>query len=61
MVDKFIEVKLVRSLIGRLKNHVQSAHVLGLRKINQVVKVKDTPENRGLINRINYLVQCQEL
>ena len=61
MSDKFIEVKLVKSLIGRLKNHVQSAHALGLKKINQVVKVKDTPENRGMINRINYLVHCQYL
>jgi large subunit ribosomal protein L30 len=61
MADKYIEVKLVKSLIGRLKNHIQSAHALGLKKINQVVKVKDTPENRGLINTIGYLVRCQDL
>lgn len=61
MAVKFIEVKLVRSLIGRLKNQKCSARVLGLRKINQVVKVLDNPENRGLIAKINFLVQYRDL
>lgn len=57
--EQYIEVKLIKSLIGRLKNHIQSAHVLGLKKVNQVVRVKNTPENRGLINKIAYMVVCK--
>ena len=61
MVDKkkYIKVKLVRSLIGRTKKHVQSASALGLKKINKVVELQDTPEVRGLINKISYLIHCE--
>ncbi|RTL02626.1 MAG: 50S ribosomal protein L30 [Proteobacteria bacterium] len=59
MSNKTIKVTLVKSLIGRLANHKASAAGLGLRKIGQTVEVLDTPENRGMINRINYLVKCE--
>lgn len=54
-----IKVTLIKSLIGRLENHKASARGLGLTKIGKSVEVKDTPENRGMINRINYLVKCE--
>jgi large subunit ribosomal protein L30 len=57
MSTKTVKVTLVKSLIGRLANHKASAAGLGLRKIGQTVEVLDTPENRGMINRINYLVK----
>lgn len=56
---KTIKVTLVKSLIGRLQAHKASAHGLGLKKIRQTVEVIDTPENRGMINRIDYLVKCE--
>jgi large subunit ribosomal protein L30 len=59
MSTKTIKVTLVKSLIGRLANHKASALGLGLRKIGQTVQVQDTPENRGMINRICYLVKCE--
>ena len=59
MSTKTLKVTLVKSLIGRLANHKASASGLGLRKIRQTVEVLDTPENRGMINRINYLVKCE--
>lgn len=59
MSNKTIKVTLVKSLIGRLANHKACAYGLGLRKIRQSVEVQDTPENRGMINRINYLVKCE--
>ena len=59
MSAKTLKVTLVKSLIGRLANHKASAAGLGLRKIRQTVEVLDTPENRGMINRINYLVKCE--
>lgn len=59
MSKKTIKVTLVKSLIGRIANHKASAAGLGLRKIGQTVEVLDTPENRGMINRINYLIKCE--
>ena len=59
MSNKTVKVTLVKSLIGRLANHKASAYGLGLRKIRQTVEVQDTPENRGMINRIHYLVKCE--
>ncbi len=59
MSKKTIKVTLVKSLIGRLANHKASAAGLGLRKIRQSVEVEDTPQNRGMINQISYLVKCE--
>jgi large subunit ribosomal protein L30 len=58
--SKTIRVVLAKSLIGRLKNHKACAHGLGLRRIGQTVEVLDTPSNRGMIHRINYLLKCEE-
>lgn len=58
---KSLSVTLVKSLSGRLKNHIASAHGLGLKRIRQTVEVQDTPENRGMINRIAYMVSVKEL
>ena len=57
---KELKVTLVRSKYGRLKSHKACVAGLGLRKIHQTVTVKDTPENRGMINRIAYLVSVEE-
>jgi large subunit ribosomal protein L30 len=57
---KDLNVTLIKSKHGRLKNHKACVTGLGLRKIHQTVTVKDTPENRGMINRISYLVSVEE-
>ena len=57
---KEIKVTLVKSRFGRLKSHRACVAGLGLRKIHQTVTVIDTPENRGMINRISYLVSVEE-
>ena len=48
---------LVKSLIGRIESHKACAR--GLKKIRQSVEVIDTPENRGMINKISYLLKCE--
>ena len=50
---------LVRSLIGRLKSHQACVKGLGLKKINQTAEVEDTPENRGMINKVSYLLKVE--
>jgi large subunit ribosomal protein L30 len=52
-----IKVTLKKSKFGRLKNHRNCIKGLGLRKINHTVEVIDSPENRGMINKISYLVE----
>ncbi len=61
MADKKIRVKMVKSSIGRLKKHKACLQGLGLRKINHTVEVIDTPENRGMINKISYMLEVEEI
>lgn len=61
MAQKKIKVTLVKSTIGRLKSHIACAKGLGLRRTNHSVEVIDTPENRGMINKINYMVKSEEV
>jgi len=58
--SKEIKVTLVKSRHGRLKSHKACVAGLGLRRIHQTVSVIDTPENRGMINRISYLLSVEE-
>lgn len=57
---KTVRVRLVRSTASCRKRHVLSVHALGLRKINDVRVLKDSPSVRGLINQVNYLVRVEE-
>ena len=57
---KTITVKQTRSSAGRMKTHKACLMGLGLRRINHVVTVEDTPSNRGMINRVHYMVSVQE-
>ena len=61
MADKTISVTMIKSKIGRLKKHQACLKGLGLRKINQTVEVLDTPENRGMINKVSYMVRVEEV
>ena len=55
-----IRIKLIRSTIGRLASHKACVKGLGLRRMNHEVEVMDTPENRGMINKVEYLLEVQE-
>ncbi len=57
---KEIKVTLVKSKHGRLKKHRACVAGLGLRRLHQTVQVADTPENRGMINRVSYLLSVEE-
>ena len=54
---KTVKIKLVRSPIGTKESHRATVRGLGLRKLNSVSELKDTPEVRGMINKISYLVK----
>jgi large subunit ribosomal protein L30 len=58
--SKKIKVTLVKSKFGRLKSHIACVSGLGLRRMHQTVEVIDTPENRGMINRVSYLLRVED-
>jgi len=55
-----VKVTLVKSRHGRLKRHQACVSGLGLRRINHSVVVEDTPENRGMINKVSYLLRVED-
>lgn len=57
---KTVKVTLVKSPIGRIPAHKACVSGLGLRKMHQTVTVIDTPENRGMINKVAYLLKVEE-
>jgi large subunit ribosomal protein L30 len=58
---KKIRVTLMKSRFGRSKGHAECAAGLGLRNRHQTVEVIDTPENRGMIRKISYLLRVEEV
>jgi len=56
---KTVKVTQIRSIIGTVRSHRATIMGLGLRRINHTVEVIDTPETRGMIKRVNYLVKCE--
>lgn len=59
-MSKQLKVTLVKSLNGRLAAHKACARGLGIRRIHNPVNVNDTPENRGMINKISYMLKVEE-
>ncbi|MBP3829671.1 MAG: 50S ribosomal protein L30 [Prevotella sp.] len=51
-----IKVKQIKSRIGAPKNQKRTLDAMGLRKINQVVELEDTPSVRGQIQTVHHLV-----
>jgi len=60
MAEKKLKVTQIKSTAGRLKSHKACVAGLGLRKIRHTVEVEDTPSNRGMINKVNYLLKVEE-
>lgn len=61
MANKELKVTLTKSVIGRLKSHQACVRGLGLRRTHHTVTVIDTPENRGMINKVSYMLSVEEI
>jgi large subunit ribosomal protein L30 len=61
MAGNKLSVTMIKSKFGRLPAHQACLKGLGLRKINQTVVVVNTPENRGMINKISYMLKFEEV
>jgi ribosomal protein L30, bacterial/organelle len=61
MVNNKLSVTMVKSKFGRLPKHQACLKGLGLRKMHQTVEVLNTPENRGMINKVSYMLKVEEI
>lgn len=58
---KKLRIKLVRSPIACNPGHRATLKALGLRRIGQEVERADAPQVRGMVNRISYLLEVEEV
>ena len=58
--EKTVKVRLVKSPNSCQSKHRLSVKALGLRRLNDVRELKDSPSVRGLINQVNYLVRVED-
>ncbi|MDD3224048.1 MAG: 50S ribosomal protein L30 [Clostridium sp.] len=56
-----LSITLTKSLIGRKKDHIATVNALGLRKIRKTVEKEDTPQIRGMIKKVDYLLKVEEI
>ena len=59
--NKVLKITLVRSPIGNTERHKATLRALGLRKIGQTIEQKDSPSVRGMISKVNHLIQVEEV
>lgn len=58
---KHLKVTQIKSKNGRLSKHKACLQGLGLRRLNHTVTVIDSPENRGMISKVFYMVKVEEV
>jgi len=56
-----LNIKLVRSTIGRKQDQIATVKALGLKKLNSEVEQEDTPQIRGMIQKVSHLVEVKEI
>ena len=56
---KKIKVRLLKGLAGCKQSHRDTVRGLGLKRINSVAELADTPAVRGMINKVSYLVRIE--
>ena len=59
MAEKTVKVTLVKSVIGTKQSHRATVKGLGLRRLNSVSVLEDTPAVRGMIHKVQYLVKVE--
>ena len=60
-MTKKLKITLVKSYIGRPEKHRKVLRGMGLQKLNRTVLLKDTPEIRGMVNKVSHLLSVVEI
>lgn len=55
-----IKIKQTKSLISKTPNQVKNIEALGLKRIGHVVEKEDTPQIRGMIKKVSFMVEVIE-
>lgn len=55
-----IKIKQIRSICSKTPNQIKNMEALGLRKIGHVVEKEDTPQIRGMIKKVDFMVEVIE-
>ncbi len=61
MAEGKLKITLKRSPIGRKPNHRATVKALGLRRMNYTVIHNDTPQIRGMINLVDFMLDVEEV
>jgi large subunit ribosomal protein L30 len=59
-MSKELQITLIRSGIGRPQKHRLTLKSLGLNKLHKTVVLKDTPQVRGMVNKVSHLLKVVE-
>jgi len=60
MDNNLVKITLVKSFYGRISSHIACVKGLGLKKIHHTVTVENTPCNRGMIDKVAYLLKIED-
>ena len=55
-----LKITLTKSVIGRKQDQIATVKALGLKKIRDVVEHEDTPQIRGMVNKVIHLLSVEE-
>lgn len=58
--QKTLKITQIRSLIGQKPNHKKTIEAIGLKRIRHTVVKNDTPQIRGMINKVRHMVTVEE-
>jgi large subunit ribosomal protein L30 len=61
MAIKKLRVTLIKSPYGTGRKHMATVRGLGLRRMRHCVELEDTAAVRGMINKVYYMVKCEEV
>ncbi len=58
-MSNMLEITLIKSVIGTTDKQRAVVRGLGLRKMHQTVSLQDTPEVRGMVNKVNHMLKVK--
>jgi len=61
MTTKKLKLTLIKSKNGRLAKHLACLKGLGIKRMHQSVEVLDTKENRGMVDKVSYMLRVEEI
>jgi large subunit ribosomal protein L30 len=56
-----LKVRQIKSAIGRQEKQKRTLRALGIRRMHQTVVVEDNPCMRGMVKKIEHLLEVEEL